>query len=107
MIARAALPFILRSIFGRVGLAPTVQRSGRGRGWRRVIAAFEEWWTASYFAWRSETPAGRHAERFHRFCRDCGRDTPREGFDEFGIGWYAEIYLCRHFGGQGMRIWPL
>ena len=107
MIARSALPFTLRSILGRVGLAPTAQRSGRDRGWQRVVAAFEDWWTASYLAWRSEIPAGHHAERFQRFCRDCGEDTPHEGFDEFGVGWYAQICLCRYCGGQGMRIWPL
>ena len=107
MIARAAMPFMLRSILGRVGRAPTVQRSGRGCDWQRVVAALEEWWTRSYLAWRSEIPEARHAERFHRFCRDCGEDTPHEGFDEYGVGWYAQIYRCQFCGEKGMRIWPL
>jgi hypothetical protein len=46
-------------------------------------------------------------ERFRRFCRDCGEDTPHEGFDEFGAGWYAQICRCRYCGEQGMKVWPL
>src|SRR5215469_18360965 len=52
-------------------------------------------------AWRSEFPAGDHAERLRRFCRDHGENTPHEGSDEFGGGWYAEIYRCQYCGGQG------
>ena len=106
MIARS-LPFSFRNIFDRVRVAPTKQRRGRGRGWQHAIAAFEDWWTASYLAWRREILPGNHGERFHRFCRDCCEDTPHEGSDEFGIGWYAQIYCCRYCGAQGMRIWPL
>jgi hypothetical protein len=107
MIARSALPFMLRSMIDRVGFASATQRDGRGRRWHHVIAALEDWWTTSYLAWRSEIPSGAHAEGFRRFCRDCGEDTPHEGSDEFGFGWYAQIYRCRYCGGQGMRIWPL
>ena len=107
MIARSALPFTLRSIIDRFGLAAATQCRGRGSSWQRVIVAFEEWWIRSYLAWRKEIRSVEYAERFSRFCADCGEDTPHEGFDEFGVGWYAQIYHCRHCGGQGMRIWPL
>ena len=111
MLGRS-LPFSFRNILDRVGLAPTQQRSGRDSGmhlrrWQRMIAALEDWWTASYHTWRSEIPSGNHAERLCRFCRDCGEDTPHEGFDEYGVGWYAQIYRCQFCGEQGMRIWPL
>jgi hypothetical protein len=107
MIARSALPFTLRSIIDRVGLAPATRRGGRGRHWQRMIAALEDWWTTSYLAWHSEILSGVQSERFHRFCRGCGEDTPHEGSDEFGVGWYAQIYRCQYCGGQGMRIWVL
>ena len=107
MIARSALPFTLRSIIDRVGLAPAMQRDGRDRRWQRMIAVLEDWWTTSYLVWRSEILSGVQSERLHRFCRDCGEDTPHEGSDEFGVGWYAQIYRCQYCGGQGMRIWPL
>jgi|SRR6516164_4259961 hypothetical protein len=106
MIDRSALPFMLRSIIDRVGLAPTTQRGGCSR-WRRMIAALEDWWTVSYLAWRSEIRPGEYAERLCRFCQDCGEDTLHDAFDEFGVGWYAQIYRCRCCGGQGMKIWPL
>src|SRR5262249_14372247 len=51
-------------------------------------------------AWRSEIPAGDYAERLRRFCRDCGENTPHEGSDEFGGGWYAEIYRWQYCGGK-------
>ena len=107
MIARSAIPFAARSILTRVGLIPAIQRNGRRCGWQRTVAAFENWWTASYLAWRREILPANQSERFRRFCRDCGEDTPHEGSDEFGVGWYAQIHRCRHCGGEGMRIWPL
>jgi len=107
MIARSTMPFTLRGIIDRVGLASSRGHPGRNRRWQRMIAAFENWWTTSYLAWRSEIPSGYYAERLCRFCRDCDDDTPHESFDEFGVGWYAQIYRCRYCGGQGMRIWPL
>ena len=107
MIARSTMPFTLRGIIDRVGLASSRGHPGRNRRWQRMIAAFENWWTTSYLAWRSEIPSGYYAERLRRFCRDCDDDTPHESFDEFGVGWYAQIYCCRYCGGQGMRIWPL
>ena len=103
MIARS-LPFSFRNVLDRAGVAPTQQR---GHRWQRVIATLEDWWTTSYLAWRSEIPSGVYTERVRRFCRDCDDDTPHDGFDEFGVGWYAQIYRCRYCGGQGMRIWPL
>ena len=106
MIARSNLPFTLRSIIDRVDLARAMQHGGRGRRWQRIIAALEDWWTTSYLAWRSEILSGVQFERFHRFCRDCGEDTPHEGSDEVGVGWYAQIYRCQYCGRKGMRIWP-
>lgn len=112
MIARSALPFTLRSILDRVGLAPTQQRGVRAswmrlNRWQRMFAALGDWSAASHPAWRSEILLRDRPERFRRFCRDCGDDTPHEGFDEFGAGWYAQICLCRRCGRQGMRVWPL
>jgi len=107
MLERAALPFGLRSIIDRVDVAPPAQSGRGGCGWRRMIAALEDWWTTSYLAWRREILPNNHGERFYRFCRDCGEDTPHEGSDEFGLGWYAQIYHCRCCGLQGMRVWPL
>ena len=104
MIAHSALIFTLRNIIDRLGFDPAPQR---GRRWQRMVEALEDWWTTSYLAWRNEIPSRDYAERFHRFCRDCGEDTPHEGFDELGVGWYAQIYRCQYCGGQGMRIWPL
>ena len=111
MTAGPALPFTLRGILDRVGLALTQQRGGRGSGmrvnrWRRMFAALEDWLITPYLAWRSEILSRDHAERFHRFCRDCGEDTSHEGFDQFGAGWYAQIFRCRYCGGQDVRVWP-
>ena len=107
-----SLAFSFRSVLGRVGLAPTHQRGGRSSGlhlrrWQGLIAGLEARWTTSYLAWRSEIPSEVYTERVPRFCRDCDDDTPHEGFDELGIGWYAQIYRCRYCGGQSMRVWPL
>ena len=108
MLAGAALPFALRTIIERVGFfAPATRRGGRGRCWQHIMAALEDWWTTSYLAWRSKIPSDEYAERYPRFCRDCGEDTPHEGTDKFGGGRYAEIYRCQYCGGQGVRIWPL
>jgi hypothetical protein len=112
MIARATLPFTLRHLLDRVGLALTTQRGGPARGIRPnrlqgLFAALGDWSSGSDLARRSATFSGDPPERFRRFCRDCGEDTPHEAFDEFGAGWYAQICRCRHCGRQGMKVWPL
>ena len=112
MIARSARPFTLRHILDRVGLPSMPQRSGPVSGIRlnrlqAWLAALGDWSSASELAWRRQTFPGDRPERFRRFCRDCGEDTPHEGFDEFGAGWYAQICSCRHCGRQGMTVWPL
>jgi hypothetical protein len=107
MIARSAWPFMLSSIIDRVGLVPATRRGDRSSRWQRMIAALEDRWTASYLAWRSEIPLGDYVGRLCRFCRDCGEETLHESHDEFGVGWYAQIYRCKYCGEGGMRIWPL
>ena len=112
MIARSALPFPFRNMLNRVGLATLRQRIGFSRGLRptrrlRIVAALGQWSKISIFEWHSEILLRSQPERFRRFCSDCGRDTPHQGSDEFGAGWYAQICRCRHCGKQGMRVWPL
>jgi hypothetical protein len=112
MIARATLPFTLRHILDRVGLASMRQRSGPVGGVRLnrvqgLFAALGDWSSGSDLARRDGTLSGDRPERFRRFCPDCGEDTAHEGFDEFGAGWYAQICCCRHCGRQGMKVWPL
>jgi hypothetical protein len=99
MIARSALSITFHDILERVGLALPHRRTSIPRGilrdrWRRIFAGFE-------------ILSRDRPERFLHFCQSCGEDTPHEGFDELGPGWYAQICRCRHCGGQGMRVWPL
>jgi hypothetical protein len=112
MIARATLPFTLRHILDRVGLASIQQRSRPGGGIRPnrlqcLFAALGDWSSGSDLARRSATLSGNGPERLRHFCPDCGENTAHEGFDEFGAGWYAQICRCRRCGRQGMRVWPL
>ena len=112
MVARATISFTLRNIFDRVGLASLHQPTGLPSGirfnrWRRMLAAVGDWSAFLNLAWRSEVPLRDRPERFRRFCRDCGKDTPHDGFDEFGVGWYAQIWRCRYCRGEGIRVWPL
>jgi len=112
MIARSALPFTFRNILDRVGLASAQQRVDLTRAvplsrWQRTIAALGDWSAVSNAAWRREILLHDRRERFRRFCRDCDEDTPHDGFDEFGAGWYAQICRCRYCGEQGMKVWPL
>jgi hypothetical protein len=112
MIARSALPSSLRTILYRVGLASIQQRIDFTRAirpspWQRVIAALVDWSAILNLAWRREIQLQDRPERFHRLCRDCGEETPHDGFDEFGAGWYAQICRCRYCGKQGMKVWPL
>ncbi|MBV8132501.1 MAG: hypothetical protein JO282_08335 [Alphaproteobacteria bacterium] len=112
MIVRSALPLTLRTILDRVGFALMQQGIGLTRGirlgrWQRIIAARGDWSAASNPTWRSAILLRDRPERFHRFCQDCAEETPHEGFDEFGAGWYAQIYRCHYCREQGMRVWPL
>ena len=111
MIARSALPSSLRTIFDRVGVASIQQRIDLTRAirlsrWQRVIAALVDWSAILNLAWRREFLLHDRRERFHRFCRDCDEETPHDGFDEFGAGWYAQICRCRYCGKKGMKVWP-
>ena len=112
MIARSALPFSFRTILDRFGLASIQQRVDITRAirlsrWQRVIAGLGDRSAILNLAWRREILLHERPERFHRFCRDCGQETPHDGFDEFGAGWYAQICRCRYCGEQGMKVWPL
>ena len=112
MIVRFALPFTLRSLHDRGGLAATLRRIGCGGGprlsrWMRRFAALGDWLSVSEHARRGEILLRDPSERFRRFCRDCGEDTAHEGFDELGPGWYAQICRCRLCGRQGMKVWAL
>ena len=110
MIARSALPFSFRTILDR--FASIQQRIDltlaiRLSRWQRVIAGLGDRSAILNLARRREILLHERPERFHRFCRDCGADTPHEGCDEFGAGWYAQVCRCRYCGKQGMRVWPL
>ena len=113
MVPRSRLPFTLRNILDQVSLTSPAQRTRPIRGiclnrWQRIFAVLGYWWWAdSNVAWRNEIPLHGRPERFLNFCRECGEETPHEGFDEYGAGWYAQICRCRHCGEQGMRVWPL
>ena len=112
MIARSTLPFPFRNILKWVGLFNLQQDIGVTRGlrpirWLRIVAELRDRLAVSTLEWHSDILLHNRPERFQRFCRDCGEDTPHEGFDEFGAGWYAQICRCRYCGDQGMRVWPL
>ena len=112
MIARSAPSFTLRNILDRVGFSPTRQIGFRGRGihlhlWQRIFAGISAWSSVSALAWRSEILLREQPEKFRHFCLECRENTPHEGFDELGAGWYAQISRCECCGRQGMRVWPL
>ena len=82
----ATISFTLRNIFDRVGLTSPHQRTGLPSGirfnrWQRMLAAVGDWSAFLNLAWRSEVLLRDRPERFRRFCRDCGDDTPHDGFD--------------------------
>ena len=69
MIARSALPFSLRTMLDRVGLASIQQRIDLTRAIRlslrqRVIAAFGDWTGILNLAWRGEILSHDRPERF-------------------------------------------
>jgi hypothetical protein len=83
--------FSTQSIFPRQRSVSVVAAAGSA-GLRRLKTGGQ----TSCPAWRSEISAGDYAERLRRFCRDCGGDTPHEGSDELGGGWYPETYRCQY-----------
>ncbi|SRR6266436_1527068 len=105
MIARSVLPFTLRNLLERGRLSSVL--GYRLSYWKRRFAAFGDWSSVSECAGRSEILLRDPPERFRRFCRDCGEDTPHEGFDELGPGWYAQICRCRLCRWQDMKVWAL
>lgn len=112
MIAPYILPFTLRSLLDRVGVAPTLQGRSRRKGaglprWQQMFVACEDWLTASNLAWRSEILLLDRPERSRRFCRNCAENTAHEDSDELGSGWYAQICRCRQCGRENMTVWPI
>lgn len=110
MFARSAPSFTLRSILDRVGFFSIQQLRYREIHldlWQRIFAAIGAWSSVSALAWRSEILLRERPERFRHFCLECRANTPHEGFDELGAGWYAQISRCECCGRQGMRVWPL
>jgi hypothetical protein len=102
----------LRGLFDRGGVAAMLRRIGRDGGfllshWKRRFAALGDWPSGPNHAGPGEILLRDPPERFRRYCRDCGEDTPHEGFDELGPGWYAQICRCRHCGRQDMKVWAL
>jgi len=69
---------------------------------RRLADEAREIWDSLIAA---ELPRNPPAERVRRFCDDCEKETPHEAFDELGLGWYAQIWRCRHCGRQAIRVW--
>jgi hypothetical protein len=98
------------SILDRVGLAPKQRiaagrRSGLSRG-QGMFAALGDWVSALNLPQR-EVLSRDGPERVYRFCQDCGDDARHEGYDELGVGWYAQVFCCRGCGRQGVRVWSL
>lgn len=112
MMVRSASSFTLRNILDRAGFSLMPQPGCRARGIRlnlahRFLAALGAWSSVSALAWRSEILFREQPERFRHFCRECGENTLHEGFDELGVGWYAQMSRCQRCGREGMRVWPL
>src|SRR5438094_1820680 len=112
MIARSVLPLTLRSLLDRGVVSAMLRRICREAGfrlshWTRRFASLGDWPSVSNHVGRSEILLCDPPERFRRYCRDCGEDSPHEGFDELGPGWYAQISRCRHCGRQNMKVWAL
>jgi hypothetical protein len=112
MIARSALPFSLRNFLDSAAFVPMLRRIGRDGAlwlsdWKSRLAAFEGWASATDLAARRDALRHDRTERFRRFCQACEAETPHEGFDELGAGWYAQICRCRLCGRHGMRVWAL
>ena len=112
MIAPSAPTFTLRNILDRVGLVSTQLAFYRKSGtrlnlWHRLFAALGDWSSVSTLAWCSEIRLLDRSDRSRRFCRDCAENTPHEGSDELGAGWYAQICRCRQCGREDMTVWPI
>ena len=96
MIVRSGQPFTLRDLFDRfslISIQRRVDRYCRPRLNRRrhTFAVLGVWSLVSDLAGRSAVHLRDPPERFRRFCPDCREDTAHEGFDELGVGWYAQI----------------
>jgi hypothetical protein len=111
MIVRSGQPFTLHDLF-RFSLTTIQRRVSRycrprlNRG-RRALTPRGVWSLVSDLASRSAVLLHDRSEPFCRFCPSCGEDTAHEGFDELGVGWYAQISRCQRCGRQGMRVCSL
>ena len=112
MIVYSGQPFTFRDLCDRFGLISIQRRVGRYcrprlNRWLHTFDALGVWSLASDLAGRSAVHLCDPPERFRRFCPDCKEDTAHEGFDELGVGWYAQISHCQRCGRQGMKVWSL
>jgi hypothetical protein len=95
MVALSPLVFTLRNILDQIGLTSPARRIGVTSGirlghWQTIFPALGYWWWAdANVSWRDEILLHDRPRRFLTFCRDCGEETPREGFDEFRSDRYA------------------
>src|SRR5580704_15419598 len=91
-LACEAAMILAWSVRGVLDRLPQLQRN-----WRRW---FDLVWEGHVL------PRGR-TEAVRRFCPGCDAETVHDGFDEGGLGWYAQLWRCRHCGREGVRIWAL
>ena len=77
--------------------------------WHRSIAprsmAFGTWgsWLSSLYRIRPSV----QPERSRRHCEGCADETPHDGYDDTGYGWYAQMWRCRYCGRESMKVWPI
>ena len=105
-----------RTILSRgSAIGSSVARSGtscaptRAMYWRRSIALRRFAFAAPGNCRSSlaRTMPTDRAERTERFCKGCGADTPHDNYDDTGYGRYAQMWRCRHCGGESVNVWPI
>jgi hypothetical protein len=77
--------------------------------WHRSLAlrrmAFGAWGNRLSFLTRGRrlNPPQRSSRR----CEGCDAETPHDGYDDAGYGWYAQMWRCRQCGRESMKVWPI
>jgi len=105
-------PFAFRDLFDRYGPVSIQRRVG---GSFRVYLKIAKHTTWSRRVWsflvglteRGEVLLFDRSEQFRQLCPNCREETPHQGFDELGFGWFAQISRCRQCGRQHMKVWAL